>query len=543
MTSKPELRVEFNPFDPLSHPSYTRRRGLGNLQALNDRIIVKILRYLSAQELLSLSLVSHAFHQFANWDELWRRLCHDQWEGDFEYKHSWKITTFFPRSDRINPKLLTPIRIDGFYSEYMYSRWLRGQTDYGNFTADTGHVPRLNPVGYGGELDMSLEDFRRYYDRLYPLHGRPVILTGLINAWPAWTNQSWTPDALTQRFKHTIFKCTEFNRYGKRVWMTMADFVTYMRRQHDDKPIYLFDDGFAERAPELLKDYSIPEYFVEDFFACMDHRRPPWRWLVVGPQRSATPFHVDPRGTSAWNALLYGRKRWTLYPPHITPPGLRVMTDWKGYVEDTSALYPTKWFAYVYPNLKEDMKPIEFVQEAGEMVFIPGGWWHQVLNLTETVSVTQNFVNESNFLWIIEALVQHDEWDFLSFFKERILPLRPDLYKKMTHHIDFLKGKYAKEKLTQKKKEWKVQKAREKEREEEWQKQREVWQQKEMDLRKQIADLQAQLDLARHRTVLNSDVAALPSSNPLSTHTPESGANESCDGSPQLTTPQNSTLS
>jgi hypothetical protein len=78
-----------------------------------NRLIVKILRYLSAQDLLSLSLVSHAFHQFANWDELWRQLCYDQWEGDFEYKHNWKITTFFPRSDRFNPKLTTPIRIDG----------------------------------------------------------------------------------------------------------------------------------------------------------------------------------------------------------------------------------------------------------------------------------------------------------------------------------------------------------------------------------------------------------------------------------------------
>jgi hypothetical protein len=86
------------------------------------------------------------------------------------------------------------------------------------------------------------------------------------------------------------------------------------------------------------------------------------------------------------------------------------------------------------------MKPIEFVQEAGEMVFIPGGWWHQVLNLTETVSVTQNFVNESNFLWVIEALVDYNEWEFLSFFKERLLPLRLDLYKKLTQHVKYLKG-------------------------------------------------------------------------------------------------------
>jgi hypothetical protein len=98
----------------------------------------------------------------------------------------------------------------GFYSEYMYTRWFRAQTDYSKFAADTGDVPRLDPIGYGGELDVSLEDFRRKYDRPFPLHGRPVILNGIIDEWPAWKNKSWTPDALAQRFKHTIFKVFSF---------------------------------------------------------------------------------------------------------------------------------------------------------------------------------------------------------------------------------------------------------------------------------------------------------------------------------------------
>jgi hypothetical protein len=55
--------------------------------------------------------------------------------------------------------------------------------------------------------------------------------------------------------------------------------------------------------------------------------------------------------------------------------------------------------------------------------------------------------------------------------------------------------------LKRKKKEWKAREIREKERAEELQKQREVWQQKEQELLKQIADLQAQLELARHQTL------------------------------------------
>jgi hypothetical protein len=93
--------------------------------------------------------------------------------------------------------------------------------------------------------------------------------------------------------------------------MAAERYFMYLRRQADDTPLYLFDSHFADRCPALAADIAPPHHFGADLFALLPTaQRPAFRWLIVGPDRSGSTFHVDPNATAAWNACVRGAKLW-----------------------------------------------------------------------------------------------------------------------------------------------------------------------------------------------------------------------------------------
>jgi hypothetical protein len=88
--------------------------------------------------------------------------------------------------------------------------------------------------------------------------------------------------------------------------------------------------------------------------------RPDWSWFYIGPVGSGTPYHYDTHRSSAWNAVFEGAKSWEAIPPDA--PDARVAWE----------------------------------QAAGDLVCVPSGWVHRVVNHAPTVAFSENFINASN---------------------------------------------------------------------------------------------------------------------------------------------------
>ncbi|PIO55920.1 JmjC domain protein, partial [Teladorsagia circumcincta] len=151
-------------------------------------------------------------------------------------------------------------------------------------------------------------------------------------------------------------------------------------------------------------------------------------WIVIGGARSGTTIHVDPLGTSAWNALIHGHKRWVFIHPDTPKELVHVPKDQCG-------IYPKEavtWFSTVYKRIRQgdwpfDKYPVyECRQNPGETLFVPCGWWHAVINEDDTVAITQNFCSPIN-LYHVYPTIRKERPGLTRIFLEKLNEVRPDL--------------------------------------------------------------------------------------------------------------------
>lgn len=260
----------------------------------------------------------------------------------------------------------------------------------------------------------------------------PFILTEPVKEWPAYKN--WSVDSLLSKHGEAVFR-------AEAVDWKFKTYVDYMRNNSDERPLYLFDRDFVskmdikvgplDQEPEAA--YWPPACFGEDLFSVLGPDRPDRRWLIIGPERSGSSFHKDPNATSAWNAVLRGSKYWIMFPSSSKlppPPGVFVSADQS---EVTSPLSIAEWLLCFHAEARRTPGCLEGVCGEGEILHVPSGWWHLVVNLEPCIAVTQNFVPRGH---LTSAL------DFLSNKADQVSGFRKNVIDPYARFVSNLRGSH-----------------------------------------------------------------------------------------------------
>jgi hypothetical protein len=156
------------------------------------------------------------------------------------------------------------------------------------------------------------------------------------------------------------------------------------------------EEKFFHLHPEVLDDFRPPVYFghkygggggghkddgSRDDIAELFGRRnlaSYSRFAVFSHAGGSTQLHKDAWDFGFWNTCVYGLKRWLIFPDMDDATAALI-----GGLHHQVRIDAHEWFSRVHPLLLQHNIPhFDFMQSDGDMVFVPGGWYHQVLHST-----------------------------------------------------------------------------------------------------------------------------------------------------------------
>ena len=214
---------------------------------------------------------------------------------------------------------------------------------------------------------ISPEDFRKHY--LLPQ--KPIIITDLAKAWPAYTKWTW------EYFKSLVGNVSVdvYNniRAGANVTvngaddtMLFGDYLDLVQKGPVELRIFLFN--IFKYAPQITQDFSFPEQFTRSFLK-------KYPMLFVGGEGSIAHMHYDIDLSHIFHTQFVGRKRVLLMPNSQSPLLYRMpltvessasFVDWHEGVDEEK--FPALAHANGY----------EAILEHGETLFMPTGYWHHM---------------------------------------------------------------------------------------------------------------------------------------------------------------------
>ncbi|XP_034395553.1 jmjC domain-containing protein 8 isoform X2 [Cyclopterus lumpus] len=197
---------------------------------------------------------------------------------------------------------------------------------------------------------------------------RPVILRGLTDN--TRFRSSCSRSRLLQEYGGKNVRLSTANTHSyRKVDVPLQEYVdVWLRPQSADvlgsDILYFFGDNNVTEWQLLLQQYASPPYVLPRTSGALS-------FGIAGPG-SGVPFHWHGPGFSE---VIYGRKRWFLYPPDQEPH----------FHPNRTTL---SWVTETYPQLPEAEAPQECTISPGEVLYFPDRWWHATLNLETSVFIS-----------------------------------------------------------------------------------------------------------------------------------------------------------
>lgn len=253
------------------------------------------------------------------------------------------------------------------------------------------------------EEDSTYEAFAR--DHLYP--SRPVVIRNVVSKWNAV--KRWSPEFFKRQFGDMTFTIND-SEYGqpgydpsRTTTFSMAEYIDRVLESTPANPAPYFRNRdlfrlFPSLRPDVepLPDYLLPNWLGDRYLVKRVGEvlnRGAVIELYIGGAGGAFPvLHYDGAGTHAFLMQIYGRKKYYVYPPDQEPylypspekPNLSLLNDVESPDLERFPLFVKA-------------RPITFILEPGELLFVPSHWWHTVKMLTPSITVSANVLNESNW--------------------------------------------------------------------------------------------------------------------------------------------------
>lgn len=318
---------------------------------------------------------------------------------NFEWLGTWR-RTFFQVPEEKESRISCP----NVFSDVLYRPF---HCAYANLNSYAARIPRENEINRLENLTLK-EYTEKWSDK-------PFILTSPVKEWPIYSK--WSTETLLNDYASIKFR-------AEAVDWPLSTYLSYTKNSRDESPLYLFDCGFVEKMGlRTGRDvegaaYWPPDCFGEDLFSVLGDQRPDSKWLIIGPARGGSTFHKDPNATSAWNAPLTGSKYWLMFPSGsdiAPPPGVILSEDAS---EITSPLSIAEYMLSFHEIARATPGCKEGVCYAGEVLHVPSGWFHLVLNLEDSIALTQNFVPQKKLCEVLRFL--RDSPDQISGFKDEV---------------------------------------------------------------------------------------------------------------------------